>query len=104
MRWARSSTPWWRRIRPTGWPNSRARIRDTAPMTPDGAIATASVRLAAAGIERPRAEARRLWEAADREAARFESLLRRREAHEPFAYITGQKEFWSLDFKVGPGV
>jgi release factor glutamine methyltransferase len=45
-----------------------------------------------------------LWEAADREAARFESLLRRREAHEPFAYITGQKEFWSLDFKVGPGV
>jgi len=28
----------------------------------------------------------------------------RRACHEPFAYITGQKEFWSLDFKVGPGV
>ena len=23
---------------------------------------------------------------------------------EPFAYITGRKEFWSLDFAVGPGV
>ena len=34
----------------------------------------------------------------------FGDLLARRAAHEPFAYITGRKEFWSLDFEVGPGV
>ena len=34
----------------------------------------------------------------------FESLLLRRIAREPLAYITGRKEFWSLDFAVGPGV
>ncbi len=28
----------------------------------------------------------------------------RREQREPVAYITGHKEFWSLDFAVGPGV
>jgi release factor glutamine methyltransferase len=35
---------------------------------------------------------------------RFESLIRRREAREPIAYILGHKEFWSLDFQVGSGV
>ncbi len=30
----------------------------------------------------------------------IERLLQRRTAHEPFAYITGHKEFYSLDFKV----
>ncbi|WP_106640860.1 peptide chain release factor N(5)-glutamine methyltransferase [Allosphingosinicella vermicomposti] len=34
----------------------------------------------------------------------FESLLRRREAHEPVAYITGRRAFWTIDLKVGPGV
>ncbi len=34
----------------------------------------------------------------------FEALLLRRIAREPLAYITGHKEFWSLDFAVGPGV
>ena len=34
----------------------------------------------------------------------FEALVARRAAREPLAYITGQKEFWSLDFEVGPGV
>jgi release factor glutamine methyltransferase len=36
--------------------------------------------------------------------ARFESLVARREKREPIAYILGRKEFWSLDFEVGPGV
>lgn len=31
-------------------------------------------------------------------------LLARRVAREPLAYILGRKEFWSLDFAVGPGV
>jgi release factor glutamine methyltransferase len=34
----------------------------------------------------------------------FETFLQRRIAREPVAYITGHKEFWSLDLAVGPGV
>lgn len=34
----------------------------------------------------------------------FESLCRRRTNGEPMAYITGEKEFWSISLKVGPGV
>lgn len=34
--------------------------------------------------------------------ARLEDNLRRRFAGEPIAYITGRKEFWSLDLKVTP--
>jgi release factor glutamine methyltransferase len=34
----------------------------------------------------------------------YDALLTRRAAHEPVAYITGHKEFWSLDFEVGSGV
>ena len=35
---------------------------------------------------------------------RFRELLLRRERQEPVAYITGRKEFWSLDFVVTPDV
>jgi release factor glutamine methyltransferase len=38
------------------------------------------------------------------ESALFESLVVRRIAREPVAYIRGRREFWSLDFKAGPGV
>jgi len=34
----------------------------------------------------------------------FQKLLSRRAGREPVAYITGQKEFWSLDFVVTPAV
>ncbi len=34
----------------------------------------------------------------------FASLIMRRLAHEPVAYITGVQYFWSLPFAVGPGV
>jgi len=37
-------------------------------------------------------------------AASFETLLQRRLAREPLAYILGEKEFWSLTFKVTPDV
>ena len=40
----------------------------------------------------------------DKEAAAYERLLARRLTGEPLAYITGEKEFWSLAFRVGPGV
>ena len=74
-------------------------------------------RLASAGIESARLDARLLWQfARDVEAsalvargsgradALFEVLIARRSAREPLAYILGHKEFWSLDFAVGPGV
>jgi release factor glutamine methyltransferase len=38
------------------------------------------------------------------ELARFKSLVLRRRQGEPVAYITGHREFWSLDFKVASGV
>lgn len=34
----------------------------------------------------------------------FEQLLARRLGHEPIAYITGSRAFWSIDLAVGPGV
>lgn len=80
----------------------------------------AAARLSAAGVPGARLDARILLAhamgvtrdeliAASRqptadEASQFASLLARRLAREPIAYITGRKEFWSLDFAVGPGV
>lgn len=37
---------------------------------------------------------------AEPEIARFRELVRRRSAREPVAYITGRREFWSLEFAV----
>lgn len=78
-------------------------------------------RLAEAGLENPRSEAELLLAEAlsmerhdlwfhpgrplnQEEALRCRSFIERRSAREPFAYITGRKEFWSLDFKVNPEV
>jgi release factor glutamine methyltransferase len=36
--------------------------------------------------------------------ARLEQLLRRRAAGEPIAYVTGKREFWSLELRVTPEV
>lgn len=89
----------------------------------DDIVLAAAKRLAAAGVENPRREARLLWQHAQTlsspvygggaaqgaaeggdEGTVFASLIARRAAREPFAYITGHKEFWSLDFEAGPGV
>lgn len=89
--------------------------------TVGGALDAAAARLAAAGIESARLDARVLLGhalavdpgtlalrrevalAADA-AARFDALVARRAAHEPVAYIVGHREFWSLDFRVTPDV
>ncbi|KQM87526.1 protein-(glutamine-N5) methyltransferase, release factor-specific [Sphingomonas sp. Leaf23] len=34
----------------------------------------------------------------------FEALVERRLTHEPVAYITGSRAFWTIDLLVGPGV
>jgi release factor glutamine methyltransferase len=38
------------------------------------------------------------------ELARFKALVVRRREGEPVAYLTGEKEFWSLSFRVTPAV
>lgn len=72
--------------------------------------------LAQAGIESARREARLLLahvleddvtltaSPTPKQSAEFAVLVARRASREPFAYITGRKEFWSLEFEVGPGV
>ncbi|HWD25998.1 MAG TPA: peptide chain release factor N(5)-glutamine methyltransferase [Rhizomicrobium sp.] len=74
-------------------------------MTLDEAVKT----LRAAGVDNPRLDARLLLEFSQKslpqgEGGTFESLIARRAAREPLAYITGHREFWSLDLAVGPGV
>ena len=78
-----------------------------------------AARLAAAGIESARLDARVLLacvmdlatgelltakDPSPEQVERYEDLLARRIAREPVAYITGVREFWSLPFAVGPGV
>ena len=36
--------------------------------------------------------------------ATFDALLARRVAHEPLAYIVGNREFYGIEFSAGPGV
>lgn len=75
----------------------------------------AAARLAQASIDNPALEARLLLAHAlgvdrtvylDRrntvDPTRFESLLTRRLAHEPLAFITGTQGFWTLDLAVSP--
>jgi release factor glutamine methyltransferase len=83
------------------------------------AIDEAAKRLAAAGINEARREARLLlaeatgWEAAsivahpereldEHQASRLAELLRRRATREPLSRILGWREFWSLRFALGP--
>ncbi|MGD0192823.1 MAG: peptide chain release factor N(5)-glutamine methyltransferase [Rhizomicrobium sp.] len=82
-------------------------------------FARATRHLAAAGIESARLDARVLLAHAigagtgdvvstrflsEQERDEYEKLISRRAVHEPLAYIVGTKEFFSLDFEVGPGV
>ncbi len=91
------------------------------PATVREAIRTGSEYLRQAGIDSARLDAEVLLrdvlgmeqtdfylsidEAMDATAEReFHKLLSRRAGREPVAYITGHKEFWSLDFVVTPDV
>ena len=70
----------------------------------DSLLVEGARRLVAAGVQSPRLDARLLLEHSKGDEARFEGFIARRAAREPLAYITGRREFWSLDFEVGPGV
>ena len=92
---------------------------DRPPATLSDLLAAARDRLAASGVDQPAADARLLamhalgldrtglLTARDRmpseaERHRFEALLARREGREPVARILGEREFWSLPFRVTP--
>jgi release factor glutamine methyltransferase len=92
-----------------------------APATVAGALDAAARRLAAAGVDGPRRDARALLAAAmglgesalladpDRPlgpgaAAAFERDVARREARAPVSRILGVREFWSLDLAISPAV
>ncbi len=79
------------------------------------ALAEATRRLAAAGVEAPRREARLLAAHllgagagelldADRpvDAAAYARLVERRAGREPLALITGRRGFWTLELEVSP--
>jgi release factor glutamine methyltransferase len=83
------------------------------------ALTRGAARLTEAGVDSARLDARLLLgfamdiapenllvarDMTEEHLAYFEALISRRESREPLAYIVGQKEFWSLDFEVGPGV
>lgn len=86
-------------------------------MTRSDALHAAAARLAAAGVEDSRDEARRLLQHAldltsaqmitglseamtDQDAARFDAVLARRAAREPLSQILGRQGFWTLDLAV----
>jgi len=83
------------------------------------ALTRGAARLTEAGVDSARLDARLLLgfamdiapenllvarDMTEEQLAYFEALISRRESREPLAHIVGQKEFWSLDFEVGPGV
>lgn len=89
--------------------------------TVSSALGDATTRLTAAGIENARLDAEMLMAETLRiersrlllnrdgaldhaTLARFHALVGRRTAGEPVSYITGRREFWSLDFIVTPAV
>lgn len=85
------------------------------------ALRQATARLALAGVEAPRLDARLLLgsvvpggmaallgsperELSAAEAEGFARLLARREAREPVSHLLGRREFWSLEFAVSAAV
>jgi release factor glutamine methyltransferase len=82
-------------------------------------LAAATRRLQAASVEAPRLDARLLmsaasgrslealvaepeWGLSEDDCLHFEALIARRLRREPVARILGQREFWSLPFRLGP--
>ena len=96
-------------------PRSAAALVAATDRGAAAALERAAARLAAAGIEQPRREARMLLaHALGRRAGAllqagriaepigFGAMVDRRAAREPMAYITGRQGFWTLDLAVTP--
>jgi len=70
---------------------------------PQGEREEVVARLAAVS-DTPDLDARILWEHANGDPEIFAALIARRLRHEPVAYITGTKGFWTIDLDVTPAV
>lgn len=110
-------------IKPTDWRSlydegCMGELESICPIDLAETIHWASWVLAKTGLENPRHEARLLvghglgipveqtlydqaHQLSEAECANVTALIQRRKDHEPFAYITGTKEFWSLEFGIG---
>ena len=82
------------RVRLTEAASSLAAVSDTPRLDAELLMAHA------VGVERDRLLLSRLDDPAPRA---FEPLLARRLTHEPVAYITGRRAFWTVELEVGPG-
>jgi release factor glutamine methyltransferase len=90
--------------------------QETSPAAWERLVSDGAAVLRTAGIDNPRLEARLLLAHAlgipiaallrdphaTADPAAYDTLIARRAAHEPLAYIIGRREFWSLDFAVSP--
>lgn len=93
----------------------------TGKRTADDLLQAAQGRLAEVGVATPRRDARLLLAVAmgidetalltdpdlavsAEAAARFQGFVDRRQARMPVSRILGEREFWSLAFRIGPGV
>jgi release factor glutamine methyltransferase len=93
--------------------------KDISSVSLAAALADAAERLMAAGVDGARRDARLLLGAVvpggastllrdpqrlllQSEAQRFEAMLLRREKREPVSRIIGEREFWSLTFRITP--
>jgi release factor glutamine methyltransferase len=74
----------------------RALRERLAPASPSAALDAEILVATVLGVDRARLAAEELFA--------LESLLRRRLDGEPVAYLTGRREFWSLDLAVTPDV
>ena len=87
----------------------------SGPATLADCVAEGAARLAAAGVDEPRREARLLLahalgiepvaitgypERPVPDKAAYQGLIERRAAREPMSHLTGRREFWSLEFTV----
>jgi len=81
----------------------RANIPHPNPSPEGEGLRKAVARLAAVS-DTPGLEERILWEHAQEDEAVFATLVTRRLGHEPVAYITGTKGFWTIDLEVTPAV
>lgn len=82
----------------------RAAQARLAPMGERGRLEAELLLADALGVERAWLYAHSPDPVAAAIAGRFRARVERRALGEPVAYILGRREFWSLDFEVGPAV
>jgi len=89
----------------SGVRDALALLRQRFAETSDSPALDAAILVAAAtGLPRAALESDPDRPLAPGEAARLEALAARRAAGEPVAYLTGRREFWSLELEVTPDV